>query len=79
MTGFTRCFEADVPEDHKTEGVEADFLLYVTMSSEAAITNAWGNYCAYDAATRQPTAGQININVSNFDTVTQEQYIAYVA
>jgi hypothetical protein len=79
MTGFNKCFEALVPEEHKTDGVEADFILYVTLSNEAAITNAWGNYCAYDAATNQPTAGQIHINVSNFDTVTQEQYIAYAA
>lgn len=57
MSGFNKCFEAEIPAEHKTEGVQADFILYVTVSDEAAISNSWGNYCAYDSATNQPTAG----------------------
>ena len=77
--GYTLCdgvVKGSCTETESGAGVDADFILFVTMDAEACTGNgeqaeydkvASANYCIQDVVTRRPLSGYINFCPGAFD------------
>jgi hypothetical protein len=76
LNGTDECIYVTVPDEHKTEGVDADVILYVTSGSNDPSVVGWAAYCVQDLSTGQPVAGQFHIDTTLWDTFTTEDLLS---
>lgn len=79
MSGINACLGIEVPETHKTDGIDGDVLVYVTASDLITELSGWGGFCAIDPNTKQPVAGRIHLNMGDMEWVSEDVLIARVA
>lgn len=63
----TYCYDFLIPSDHKTQGVSADILVYLTAYNAQESVIAWATSCYSEPApTYNVLAGRVNINMYHF-------------
>lgn len=63
--------KATIPASHKTIGIDADLVLYLTVSNEpSSVVLAWATACLLSGWNGRPVAGQININLAYLKTTS---------
>jgi hypothetical protein len=79
LTETDECAYVTVPEEHQTEGVDADIILYVTSGrDDTSGLVGWASFCAVDSATGQPVAGQFHIETTYWDTFSTEDLLVVI-
>lgn len=63
----TYCYDFAIPAEHKTTGVSADILVYLTAYNAEESTIAWATSCYSEPSpTYNVLAGRVNINMYHF-------------
>jgi len=66
------CVEVKVPQKDKTEGEDADIILYFTAGRKYPSIFGYASNCATDAETVQPIAGILYIDTSSLSQLSDE-------
>ena len=69
--GIDDCYGVSVPSDHKTFGVEADVIIYVTAGNIEANAIGWAVVCAL-TPDGYPAAGRLHLESVAFTDASFE-------